>query len=196
MTALYAYLIFYCILHSVLADRKLIGRVYGLWWYRFFYVIQSVVLLIPYPFLYMSINHTPFFNPPLFGKILLGIIWFSGLFFGLYASKSYDNGMFLGLSHIKARIRGERQPENPKELKTSGALAVVRHPYYTAGLILIWARPMNMTDFVITLILTVYFIFGYINEERKLIKEFGQDYIEYRKKVPALIPKIGFRNEK
>jgi len=72
----------------------------------------------------------------------------------------------------------------------------VRHPYYTAGLILIWARPMNSTDFVVTLILTAYFIIGYINEERKLIKEFGQDYIEYSKNVPALIPKLRFWNEK
>jgi hypothetical protein len=172
------------------------GKIYHKWWYRFFYVSQSLILMIPYPFMYIDIDHTPFFEPSLSGKILLGIIWFSGLLFGLYASKSYDNGMFLGLSQIKARLRGEKQPDKPKKLKTSGALAIVRHPYYTAGLILIWSRPMNMTDFDITLILTAYFILGYLNEERKLIREFGDDYIKYRRNVPALIPKIGFWNEK
>lgn len=196
MTALYAYLIFYCVLHSVLADRKLIGRVYDLWWYRFLYVIQSVILLIPFSFMYVGIEHKPFFNPSFFWQIILGIIWFSGLLFGIYASKSYNNGVFLGISQIKARIKGKKQPDMSKTLKTTGALAIVRHPYYTTGLILIWARPMNRTDFAITLILTAYFILGYINEERKLIEEFGQGYVEYRRKVPALIPKISLRNEK
>lgn len=193
---LYIYLIFYCILHSVLADRKLTGRIYDLWWYRFFYVSQSVILLLPFPYLYLNIDHQPFFTPSVFWQIILGLIWFCGLIFGLYASKSYDNGIFLGFSQIKAHFNGEKQPEMPKNLKTTGALAMVRHPYYTAGLVLIWARPMNRTDFVITLILTAYFILGYINEERKLIKEFGQDYIEYRKKVPALIPKLWSYHEK
>ena len=193
---IYAYLLFYCILHSLLADRKLIGRAYDLWWYRFFYVLQSIILLLPFPYLYLNIRHQPFFNPSLFWQIILGVIWFSGLFFGLYASKSYNNGMFLGISQIKARINGEKQPEMPKKLKTTGALALVRHPYYTAGLIIIWARPMNRTDFIVTLILTAYFILGYMNEERKLIKEFGQGYVEYSRKVPALIPKLRFWHEK
>ncbi len=180
----------------MLADRKIIGRAYDLWWYRFFYVLQSVILLLPFPYLYTKIDHQQFFNPLVFWQIILGVLWFSGLLFGVYASKSYDNGMFLGISQIKARIKGEKQPEIPKILKKTGALSIVRHPYYTAGLILIWARPMNSTDFVVTLILTAYFIIGYINEERKLIKEFGQDYIEYSKNVPALIPKLRFWNEK
>jgi protein-S-isoprenylcysteine O-methyltransferase Ste14 len=41
-------------------------------------------------------------------------------------------------------------------------------------------------------IITVYTILAIPLEERKLIKEFGNDYIQYRKRVPALVPKLPF----
>lgn len=190
------YLILYCLLHSLLAEKKLMGRLYDSWWFRFFYVCQSLILLIPVGLIYAGINHKPFFTPMFISRIILWMITFYGIGFGIIAAKSYDNMFFLGISQIKAHLRGEKLPVQPKKLKTDGALAVVRHPYYTAALLIIWSRPMNRTDLIINLILTAYFILGYKNEERKLIEEFGQEYVDYQKRVPALIPRFGSKNAK
>lgn len=188
MTKLIVSLIVYCFVHSVLADAKLMGRIYYTWWYRFFYVVQSVVLLLPVLYYYQNIPAESFFQPNLAIKNVLYIIWVSAIVFGLYAMRSYDNRSFLGLSQIRAKLKGEKYRYEKPKLSQDGALSVVRHPYYTAGLVLLWARPMMLKDFYINIVLTIYFLLGTINEERKLKKEFGQEYLDYMKEVPALIP--------
>ena len=41
---------------------------------------------------------------------------------------------------------------------------------------------------VTNLVLTAYFVIGAILEERKLVAEFGEEYREYQKRVPMLVP--------
>ena len=66
----------------------------------------------------------------------------------------------------------------------------LRHPLYTSGLALIWLSPA-MTTGTLALFLgfTLYIIIGSQFEERQLAAEFGEPYLEYRRKVPALIPR-------
>lgn len=170
--------------------------VYTKWWYRAFYVIFSVITIIPVVYIYLIVEKQPFFDPSLPVRTVLGIVWLAALGFGWYASRCYDNSSFLGFTQIINRNSRETVAGSKKKLVSTGALGIVRHPYYTAGLVLVWARPMNLSDFYITLILTVYFILGTLNEERKLMKEFGVEYAEYKKRVPMLIPFPVRKNEK
>jgi protein-S-isoprenylcysteine O-methyltransferase Ste14 len=39
--------------------------------------------------------------------------------------------------------------------------------------------------------LTLYLILGAIYEERKLVREFGEQYTRYQERVPMLIPGLG-----
>jgi protein-S-isoprenylcysteine O-methyltransferase Ste14 len=65
----------------------------------------------------------------------------------------------------------------------------VRHPLYTAGLVLIWLTPvMTLNIFSLNLGLTIYLVVGALIEERKLVREYGEAYEEYRKRTPMLIP--------
>ncbi|PLX69765.1 MAG: S-isoprenylcysteine methyltransferase [Denitrovibrio sp.] len=178
----------YCVIHSILADSKIMGRVYYSWWYRFFYVVQSVVLLLPVLYFYHTMPSEIFFKPNLPQKNFLNIIFVSAITFGLYAVRSYDNASFLGLTQVKAKLNGEEYTYEKPTLTKKGALAVVRHPYYTASLVAIWARPLAVKDLYLNILLTLYFLLGTINEERKLKKEFGQEYLDYMKEVPALVP--------
>ena len=75
-------------------------------------------------------------------------------------------------------------------LKTTGILSVMRHPWYLGGILFVWAtyETMNVAVLVRNVILTAYLIVGAILEERKLLKEFGDEYRAYRKRVPMLIP--------
>jgi len=183
----------YCIIHSVLADSKIVGKVYYSWWFRFFYVVQSLVLLVPVLYFFYIIPSEPYFTPSLPVTNLLYILWVSAFTFALFAVRSYDNTSFLGITQVLAKLKGEEYVYEKPILTKKGVLAVVRHPYYSASLVLIWARPLAVKDLYLNILLTIYFILGTINEERKLKKEFGQEYLDYMKEVPALIPFLKLR---
>lgn len=72
---------------------------------------------------------------------------------------------------------------------TNGVNRWVRHPLYTAGLVFIWLIPIMTSNLLaLNLGLTVYLILGAIYEQRKLVREFGEQYIRYQERVPMLIP--------
>ena len=51
---------------------------------------------------------------------------------------------------------------------------------------------MTLNSFVVYLALTLYVLVGIIFEERKLLREYGQDYANYRAVTPMLIPGLNF----
>jgi len=74
-------------------------------------------------------------------------------------------------------------------LTTDGLYRYVRHPLYSAGLLIIWLVPrMAVNLLVMNLLLTAYLIIGANIEERKLRKEFGQVYIDYMAGTPMFVP--------
>ena len=78
-------------------------------------------------------------------------------------------------------------------LLTDGAFSRVRHPLYLAAL-LFYLFLIVLTLSLISLLLFVG-VFTFYNaiaayEEKFLEKEFGQDYSDYRKKVPRWIPRL------
>ncbi len=78
-------------------------------------------------------------------------------------------------------------------LLTDGAFSRVRHPLYLAAL-LFYLFLITLTLSLISLLLFVG-VFTFYNtiaayEEKFLEKEFGQDYSDYRKKVPKWIPRL------
>jgi protein-S-isoprenylcysteine O-methyltransferase Ste14 len=84
------------------------------------------------------------------------------------------------------------EPKNESQtLNTGGLYRYVRHPLYSAGMILLWASPTMTTNyFLVSICLSVYILIGAYFEERKLIIEYGDSYLEYMKKVPMLIPRL------
>jgi len=167
-------------------------KIYRLWWYRFFYVILSTVLLIPLFAIYLSLPKDTFFYPSFPYTLLLYSIGAVGLAVGYIASKSYDNDSFLGLKQINLYFKNNEKYyfESADLVTDKGILGIVRHPYYLAGILLLWGRPLYLKDLITNVIFTLYFILGAINEERKLINIFGDAYIKYKRKVPMLIPRI------
>lgn len=83
--------------------------------------------------------------------------------------------------------------DSPPQLITDGAFGRVRHPIYLAALL------FYVTLIVLSLSLISLFIFVCIIvfynaitkfEELFLEKQFGQEYLDYKKKVPKWIPRI------
>jgi protein-S-isoprenylcysteine O-methyltransferase Ste14 len=97
---------------------------------------------------------------------------------------------FVGLRQILT------DEENGK-LVTGGLYRFVRHPLYTFGLLILWLTPsMTINSLIFYISLTVYIFVGTYFEERKLLREFGQEYADYKTATPMLIPGVKFGGNK
>jgi protein-S-isoprenylcysteine O-methyltransferase Ste14 len=103
--------------------------------------------------------------------------------------------LLLGLSFLQsdpAYFIGLRQLGNEdavSRLVTTGGYAIVRHPIYSTALLILWCFPIQTIGTLAFAVgVTVYILIGSELEERRLISEFGEDYIRYRFKVARLIP--------
>lgn len=93
-------------------------------------------------------------------------------------------------------VRQVADQAHNRQLVTSGLYAYVRHPFYTFFLLFLWLTPLMTTSLLVVYLgLTFYIQIGIYFEERKLMREFGQQYADYRAVTPMLfpIPRI-FRN--
>jgi protein-S-isoprenylcysteine O-methyltransferase Ste14 len=96
-------------------------------------------------------------------------------------------GYVIGIKQVKELHDGSAC--KPMDFNTSGILQYVRHPWYSSAIILVWAfGPISDVTLITKIILTVYIIIGTFLEEKKLIRAIGTPYLEYRQKVPMLIP--------
>ena len=183
----------YCFLHSFLISTRftnlltrLLKKYYA--FYRLFYVLISLVLLI------WLINYTSQFDntiiitysPPL--SVIRIVLMYGALLMFFWAFFfNYDSLSFFGIRQI-LNI-GKIKEINPSgEIKKNGLLGLMRHPMYLALIIYLWCQTFKVVDIVINTLLTIYVIIGTILEEKKLVLEFGDTYVEYQKEVPMLIP--------
>jgi methanethiol S-methyltransferase len=91
---------------------------------------------------------------------------------------------FLGLDALLPR-----QNRPPARLVTGGLYRWVRHPLYTGSLLVLWLQPaMTGNSLALAVGLTAYLLVGIHFEERKLLREFGPAYAEYRRRTPMLVP--------
>jgi protein-S-isoprenylcysteine O-methyltransferase Ste14 len=66
----------------------------------------------------------------------------------------------------------------------------VRHPLYVGWTIAFWATPtMTLGHLLFASVLTAYIGLAALIEERDLIHYFGEQYNEYRRRVPMFIPR-------
>jgi protein-S-isoprenylcysteine O-methyltransferase Ste14 len=103
---------------------------------------------------------------------------------------------FLGLDQIKRFIEKRYKTELDEDytLRIEGPYKYSRHPIYFFSITFLLFRP-TMDLFYLTFFLctVVYFYIGSYFEEKKLVRQFGELYEDYRKKVPRIIPYKLFR---
>lgn len=178
----------YGLFHSLLAcerpqlwARRRLGAA-GRRWYRLVYnllagagllAILLMVRFLPDGILYRIPMPWALLTMGLQGASILAMLWVLA-----------DTGLldFLGLA---------AQESQPPQLVTSGLYHYMRHPLYLGGLLAIWLMPM-MTWNLLALCIgsTLYILVGIRLEERKLLRQFGKKYADYRKRTPMLIPFI------
>jgi protein-S-isoprenylcysteine O-methyltransferase Ste14 len=189
--------ILFCVLHSLFAARwwkvkmsRLLGRSFR--FYRFYYSVFATLSLLVLLVFQVMIK-----SPVLWRSS--GIFRFVGLFSGstgiiimLACMKKY----FSDVSGIRA-FSGEKN--TTALLLTEGLHNHTRHPLYFGTLLFIWSLfllfPL-LSNLISCCLISVYTVAGIHIEERKLVMEFGENYKDYARKVPMLIPRFFMRRTK
>jgi len=115
----------------------------------------------------------------LFFSVGIGFMWGAGALGG------FDP---FGVKNIKSHLRGKSSRVNPFIIK--GPYLLVRHPLYSCMILLVWFCPyLTLDRLVFNIIWTAWIVIGAILEERDLVEAFGEDYRNYQKKVPMLMPR-------
>ena len=156
--------------------------------YRLFYNVFSLVSFLPILYLVAALPDTPLYSVPApisyalnLGQGLAAILLLLGVL-------QTDTLSFVGLRQLVEEPR-------PAPLVTRGLYRLVRHPLYTAGLLFLWLSPQaTVNSFTLYVGATIYILIGAYFEERKLLREFGAAYAEYKSKTPMLIPWVKFNH--
>ncbi len=182
----------WCVLHSLLITDKINaflrrrdGFAYGA--YRLAYSLFSLVTLLPLVLYQYSLPSQVLFSWQGGWRIAQGILLLYAIIMFHGGYRVYDLRLLMGFSQWRNYRQGLKN--SAPTFSCQGALCYVRHPWYSAGLPLLWANgPITDTTLPVRIILSLYLVIGALLEEQKLIKEFGQAYLRYREQVPMLIP--------
>ena len=84
-----------------------------------------------------------------------------------------------------------RKAEKLEPLQKRGIYRYVRDPFLLTGLVQLWLMPVMTIRLLVLLILSsIYLCLGSLHWEMRLGAQFGKEYVEYRKKVPRIIPGV------
>ncbi len=94
-----------------------------------------------------------------------------------------------GLRQVWLYFRG--RVYQPLGFVTPGPYKFIRHPLYLGWFFAFWCIPtMTVTHLLFAIATAAYILVAIRWEERDLISALGEDYREYRKAVPMLIPSV------
>ncbi|MGD8963873.1 MAG: isoprenylcysteine carboxylmethyltransferase family protein [Desulfobacterales bacterium] len=185
-------LIAWCVLHSAMISvsvteylKRRLGEKFR--FYRLFFNLVAILTLIPVALFAYSIQTQVIFNWS--GYLRIGQVMVLGLTVLLFflGGRHYDAYQFLGIKQIQEGT-SNKVITDTGELDTSGILGITRHPWYLAAILFIWARQLDLSGILVNIILTAYLIIGTYLEEKKIIKEFGEKYLAYQKRVSMFLP--------
>ncbi|MGF1606397.1 MAG: methyltransferase family protein [Rhodothalassiaceae bacterium] len=117
-------------------------------------------------------------------RLALAALSLAGLIVLILALRRYDLDDFSGLAHLKGR------PPDAAPLQLSGLHARVRHPLYTGLFMLLWGQAVDAFGLATAIWGSLYLLIGTWLEERALVARFGAAYQDYRRRVPAFIPRL------
>jgi len=185
------------VVHSVTASmgaKDWIRRALGsgaMRFYRLSYNIFSVISFAPILWLMFVLPDRVFYSIPTPWVYLSVAGQFGALVVLVVGVLQTDTLSFVGLKQLLG------ETERPSKLVTRGLYRWVRHPLYSAGLLFIWLTPvMSINSLIVIISASSYIIVGALFEERKLEREFGVAYSEYKAVTPMLVPGLVFRRNK
>ncbi|MBL8291487.1 MAG: isoprenylcysteine carboxylmethyltransferase family protein [Bryobacterales bacterium] len=157
-------------------------------WYRVIYTIASAAALLLLVALWqrstVEIYVATGVGRWLFAALLLACL--AGILWGIRSLEQFDA---FGIDIFLSQVRQEER--HPAKLTVEGPYRLVRHPFYSFGIIALWAAPVLSLDrLLLNTVFTLWIVMGASLEERDLLCEFGEDYRLYQRAVPMFVPRM------
>lgn len=103
--------------------------------------------------------------------------------------------VFAGATLVADGWRRVHAATKDGRLVTDGVYAKIRHPQYTGLFLIVFGEGIVHWPTIVSVIAFPVIILAYTwlarREERDMVDEFGDEYREYRKRVPMFIPRLG-----
>ena len=184
------------IIHSMLASmgfkdflRRMLGDGF-MKSYRFLYNIFAVISFAPVLFLMQLLPDKTIYQVSSPWSYLMRAGQLMSVLLLFAAVLQTDVLAFVGLRQLI-------EDEKKGALVINGLYRFVRHPLYTFSLLILWLSPsVTLDTFTVFAVLTIYVLIGIVFEERKLLREFGQEYADYKSDTPMLIPGVKLSGNK
>lgn len=121
------------------------------------------------------------------GRIILYSLFGFGWALVLVSTFLINHFDLFGLRQVYLNFTGKEY--TPLKFGTPGPYKLIRHPLYMGWFFAFWATPtMTLAHLAFAIITTVYILLAIRWEERDLLTALGEDYANYRKSVPMIIP--------
>jgi protein-S-isoprenylcysteine O-methyltransferase Ste14 len=182
----------WCFLHSFTISFTVTGFVRKYFesayrYYRIFYNLTALATLVPVLGYTFSMRGLPVFRWEGPFRIIQGLLVLSALVLFVGGARRYDLPRFIGIRQVREDNACSVLTEDCR-LDTGGMLGIVRHPWYSGGILIVWTGNLDVTAILTNLVITGYFLIGAFIEERKLLAEFGEEYLDYRRRVSMFFP--------
>ena len=176
--------------------RKTLGDIFVKAFYRLIYTAFSAITTAGAAWLVLQIPDITLWRAPLWPMMLMRLIQAGAFVFGALSFRAISPMEFVGVSQAwryitKHHVAGDIEGMTGKGLVTTGVYSIVRHPLYLAGVIIFTSQPVITRNWLAVQVLAdVYFIYGALVEEKRLLKRFGEEYRQYMKRVPRFLPRL------
>jgi protein-S-isoprenylcysteine O-methyltransferase Ste14 len=112
--------------------------------------------------------------------------------FGLVLVSTFviDHFDLFGLRQVFLHLR--KKPYEALPFQVRFLYRIVRHPLYVGWFLAFWATPvMTVGHLLFAAGMSIYIVIAVRHEERDLVRHHGRDYVEYQRRVPKFIPRLG-----
>lgn len=180
----------FAVQHSVMA-RPALKR----WWTRLVppdierstYVLASNLVLALLFWQWRPIPATIWDIAAPVGRTALWVLFWIGWAIALASTFMISHFDLFGLRQVYLAWR--EQPYDPVGFRASALYRVVRHPLMLGFVIAFWATPtMTAGHLLFAAATTGYIVVAVQLEERDLVGVLGEEYQQYRRRVPMLVP--------
>jgi protein-S-isoprenylcysteine O-methyltransferase Ste14 len=183
------YLACFAALHSLMASlsfkrkgQKILGHRTGPW-YPVIFSLAALVMVLPlvylvylFPGKVLYVVPAPWRWAMVAGQVLAGLLSIRAFTDGPHRFK------------VPLQLAGPRSSE-VERLAPRGTYCWMRDPFLLSGFLIIWLTPFMTTNILILYVMiTIYLYLGSLHWEKRLLIQFGDEYREYQRRVPRMVP--------
>jgi len=152
------------------------------------YVFLSGVVLILIVLFWQPIDGIVWDVGNAFFRTLLWIGFIFGWLFSVVATFVINHFELFGLQQVYLHLRDKVTPT--QDFTEKFFYKFIRHPIQLGVLMGLWITPvMNYGHLMLSVLMTMYIFIGLYFEEKDLVAQIGEAYVEYRQRVGMMFPR-------